>query len=136
MDMFQKMLKRNSSISAVLEKAQQNLKWNPVFDEINNTLARYRILKGGAGSGKSQDIAQDYIRKLSNPFYRGANLLCCRKVNESNEQSTFAELQRAIYLMFGEDWNKYWTVKTSPLYMECKITGNMIVFRGKRQQAA
>jgi len=130
MDMLQRLAKRQSGFSDVLLNAENNLKWNPVFDEVNKTIVRYRVLKGGAGSGKSQDIAQDYICKLSSPFYKGANLLCLRKVNEANEQSTFAELQRAIYLMFGDNWEKYWTVKTSPLYMECRITGNMVVFRG------
>ena len=45
--------------------------------------------------------AQDYIAKLSDPAYTGANLLVVRKIEETNRDSTFAELQAAIYRMFG-----------------------------------
>lgn len=39
--------------------------FNPVFRPVNEWHGRYRILKGSAGSGKSVNIAQDYIAKLS-----------------------------------------------------------------------
>ena len=48
--------------------------FNPVFRPVNEWRGRYRILKGSAGSGKSVKIAQDYIAKLSDPAYTGANL--------------------------------------------------------------
>ena len=70
---------------------------NPVFKPVNECKKRYRILKGSAGSGKSTNIALDYIKKLSDIRYKGANLLVVRKVDESNRDSTFAELQKAIY---------------------------------------
>ena len=76
------------------------LKWNKIFKPVNTCKKRYRVLKGSAGSGKSTDIAQDYIKKLSDKRYEGANLLVVRKVDESNRDSTFAELQSAIYTMF------------------------------------
>ena len=41
--------------------------FNPVFRPVNEWRGRYRILKGSAGSGKSVNIAQDYIAKLSDP---------------------------------------------------------------------
>ena len=47
---------------------------NSVFKEFNRTKCRYRIAMGSAGSGKSVDIAMDYILKLSDPKYKGANL--------------------------------------------------------------
>ena len=75
--------------------------FNPVFRPVNEWRGRYRILKGSAGSGKSVNIAQDYIAKLSDPAYTGANLLVVRKIEETNRDSTFAELQAAIYRMFG-----------------------------------
>lgn len=106
------------------------LKWNKVFKPVNECRKRYRILKGSAGSGKSVNIAQDYIRKLSDMKYKGANLLVVRKVDESNRDSTFAELQSAIYNMFGSEADKVWQVKQSPLSLECKKTGNRIIFRG------
>ena len=73
--------------------------FNPVFRPVNEWRGRYRILKGSAGSGKSVNIAQDYVAKLSDPAFRGANLLVVRKIEETNRDSTFAELQAAIYRM-------------------------------------
>lgn len=108
------------------------IKWNPIFKPVNECTKRYRVLKGSAGSGKSTDIAQDYIKKLCNPKYEGANLLVVRKVDESNRDSTFAELKAAIYRMFGEDYNKAWTIRESPFVLESKTTGNKIIFRGMK----
>lgn len=108
------------------------LKWNKIFKPVNICKKRYRVLKGSAGSGKSTDIAQDYIKKLSDKRYEGANLLVVRKVDESNRDSTFAELQSAIYTMFGEDSERVWKVTQSPLKLECLLTGNSIIFRGMK----
>lgn len=107
-----------------------SLKWNSVFKPVNECRKRYRILKGSAGSGKSTNIAQDYIKKLSDTRYKGANLLVVRKVDESNRDSTFAELQSAIYKMFGDQAERVWKVTQSPLKLECLLTGNSIIFRG------
>lgn len=105
-------------------------KWNPVFKPVNICRKRYRILKGSAGSGKSLDVAQDYIMKLSDMRYKGATLLVCRKIDDSNRDSTFAELQGAIFRLFGQAWPLFWKITTSPLSMKCKITGNKVIFRG------
>lgn len=64
--------------------------------------------------------------------YKGANLLVVRKVDESNRDSTFAELQSAIFTMFGESYDRVWKITQSPLSMECKVTGNRIIFRGMK----
>ena len=66
--------------------------FNPVFREANRTRCRYRILYGGAGSGKSYNVAQDFILKLSDERFRGANLLVIRRAEQSNRFSTYAEL--------------------------------------------
>ena len=58
--------------------------FNPVFRAANRSRARYRVLMGGAGSGKSRNLAQDYVLKLSDTRYRGANLLVCRRVDETH----------------------------------------------------
>ena len=105
-------------------------RFNPVFRQVNEWRGRYRILKGSAGSGKSVNIAQDYIAKLSDPIYAGANLLVVRKVEETNRDSTFAELQAAIYRMFGPYAGRFWKINLNPLALECKATGNRIIFRG------
>ena len=108
--------------------------FNPVFRPVNEWRGRYRILKGSAGSGKSVNIAQDYIAKLSDPAYTGANLVVVRKIEETNRDSTFAELQAAIYRMFGPYAERFWKVNLNPLSLECKITGNRIIFRGVKDQ--
>ena len=60
------------------------LQFNPAFKHINRSTHRYRVLKGSAGSGKSVNTAQDYILKLSDMRYKGANLLVVRKIDASN----------------------------------------------------
>ena len=57
--------------------------FNKSFKEANSTRKRYRAMKGSAGSGKSVNVAQDYILKLSDPKYKGANLLVVRKSESS-----------------------------------------------------
>ena len=108
------------------------LQWNKIFKPVNECRKRYRVLKGSAGSGKSTNIAQDYIKKSSDSRYKGANLLVVRKVDESNRDSTFAELQSAIYKMFGDQAERVWKVTQSPLKLECLLTGNSIIFRGMK----
>lgn len=110
-------------------------RWNRIFKPVNEFRGRYRALKGSAGSGKSTDIAQDYIKKLSDKRYEGANLLVVRKVDETNRDSTFAELQACIFRLFGEHYDKVWKISQSPLSMECKLTENRIIFRGMKDDA-
>lgn len=111
---------------------RKKIRWNPIFRPVNACTKRYRVLKGSAGSGKSQNIAQDYIKKLSDKRYTGANLLVVRKVDESNRDSTFAELQAAVFRLFGESYERVWKITQSPLSLECLLTGNRIIFRGMK----
>ena len=104
--------------------------FNKIFKPVNTCRKRYRVLKGSAGSGKSVNIAQDYIVKLMDERYTGANLLVVRKVEESNRDSTFAELQKAVLFICGNQYMRYWDIKTTPLQMTCKTTGNSSLFRG------
>jgi phage terminase large subunit len=113
---------------------RKKIKWNKVFKPVNETKKRYRVLKGSAGSGKSVNIAQDFIKKLSNERYKGANLLCVRKVDVSNRNSTFAELKSAIVRMFGSEYEKYWKVNESTMSMKCLATGNEVIFRGVQHE--
>lgn len=114
----------------VMKMTKNKVGFNRAFKPVNQTKKRYRALKGSAGSGKSVNIAQDYILKLSNPYYKGANLLCVRKVNETNRNSTFAELLGAINRMFGSKAGAYWKIIQSPLTIQSKVTGNAVIFRG------
>lgn len=109
--------------------------FNPHFKEFNNIKKRYRVAKGSAGSGKSVNIAQDFIFKLSDPKYKGANLLVVRKIGESNKDSTFAELTGAINRMFKGSVDRYWSIKTSPFTITSKVTGNSIIFRGMKDDS-
>ena len=69
--------------------------------------------------------------KLSDPFYKGANLLVLRKVDDTNRNSTFAELQSAIHRIFPSDSiDKCWKVTTNPLMIENIQTGSQVIFRG------
>ena len=103
------------------------IKFNSVFKEFNQTKCRYRLAKGSAGSGKSVDIAMDYILKLSDQKYKGANLLVVRQTEASHKDSTFAELIGAINRM---GLQAFWSYTTTPLSLTCKATGNGIIFRG------
>ena len=61
---------------------------------------------------------------------KGRNLVCIRKSDITNRDSTYAELTGAIYKMFGANADKYWTIKQSPLQLTYKANGNQIIFRG------
>lgn len=101
---------------------------NPCFREVDQSKKRYIIMKGSAGSGKSMDTAQHYILRLMND--PGRNLLCVRKSDVTNRDSTFAELQGAIFRMFAEQYKKYWYINSSNMIIECKSNHNQIIFRG------
>ena len=85
-------------------------------------------MKGSAGSGKSVDTAQNYILRLMQD--KGRNLVCIRKSDITNRDSTYAELTGAIYRMFGDKAKRYWNIKQSPLQLTCLSNGNQIIFRG------
>lgn len=101
---------------------------NPGFKEVDRSKKRYIVMKGSAGSGKSVDTAQHYIlRLMKDP---GRNLLCVRKSDVTNRDSTFAELQGALFRMFGDQYKKYWYINSSNMILECKANHNQIIFRG------
>lgn len=101
---------------------------NRSFRDADRSKCRYIVMKGSAGSGKSVDTAQHYIlRLMKDP---GRNLLCVRKSDVTNRDSTFAELQGAIFRMFGEKWKLYWYINSSNMLLECRANHNQIIFRG------
>ncbi|MDX8417910.1 PBSX family phage terminase large subunit [Absicoccus intestinalis] len=103
---------------------------NKIFKEPDQSKCRYVVMKGSAGSGKSVDTAQHYILRLMKD--KGRNLLCVRKVDVTNRDSTFAELQGAIFRMFGDKWERYWRINQSNMIMECRSNNNQIIFRGMK----
>lgn len=108
--------------------------FNSIFKACNQTHKRYRVMLGSAGSGKSVNVAQDYIIKLSDPHYKGCSLLVIRSAEATHYHSTYAELLSVIHkLGLGHIWD----CKTRPhLQMKCKVTGNSIVFRGCNDESA
>lgn len=101
---------------------------NACFRNADQSCKRYIVMKGSAGSGKSVDTAQHYILRLMQD--KGRNLLCIRKSDVTNRDSTFAELQSAIFRMFGEQYKKYWYINSSNMLLECKSNHNQVIFRG------
>ena len=104
------------------------VKANPCFKEVDMSRKRYIVMKGSAGSGKSVDAAQNYLLRLMQD--KGRNLVCIRKSDITNRDSTYAELAGAAYRMFGEQADQYWNIKQSPLSLTCRANGNQIIFRG------
>lgn len=104
------------------------VKANPIFREPDQSRLRYIVMKGSAGSGKSMDTAQHYLLRLMQD--KGRNLVCIRKSDITNRDSTYAELTGAVYRIFGDRAEKYWSIKQSPLQLTCRANGNQIIFRG------
>ena len=104
------------------------VKANPCFREVDRSQKRYIVMKGSAGSGKSVDTAQNYLLRLMQD--KGRNLICIRKSDITNRDSTYAELTGATYRMFGDQVDRYWNIKQSPLSLTCRANGNQIIFRG------
>ena len=103
------------------------VRFNSAYKAANKTQARYRVLLGSAGSGKSVNAAQDFILKLSSAEYAGCSLLVVRSAECTHMNSTFSELLGAINRMglLGQ-----WKISKAPLMMENLTTGNQIIFRG------
>ncbi|MEG2928955.1 MAG: PBSX family phage terminase large subunit [Oscillospiraceae bacterium] len=100
------------------------IKRNPIFEPLWASDKRYVVMLGSAGSGKSVDTAQFYITRVLSQ--KGRNLLCIRKVAQSNAVSTFNELKKAIYKM---GLASVFTFKLNPLQIDCS-NGNQILFGG------
>lgn len=105
-----------------------NVQANKAFKEVDASKKRYIVMKGSAGSGKSVDTAQHYILRLMKD--KGRNLICVRKSDVTNRNSTFAELQGAIFRMFGDNYKNYWYINSSDMILRCKANQNEIIFRG------
>lgn len=107
--------------------------FNKAFKEANESQHRYKLLLGSAGSGKSVNVAQDFILKLSRPEYAGCSLLVVRNTEVSHINSTFAELNGAIDRM---GLRPFWESRLQPLSLRNTVTGNHIIFRGANDAKA
>lgn len=108
----------------MVRKMEVNLQSNFIFKPIHKSKQRYIVMKGSAGSGKSVDTAQQYILRLM--AEKGRNLLCIRKSEVTNRDSTFSELIGAINRM---GVSNAWKSTTNPLMIKC-LNGNKVIFRG------
>lgn len=88
---------------------------------------RYRVVKGSRASKKSKTTALWFIYNMMKPEYRFANAVVFRKVYRTIKDSCFADLQWAIHRLKVE---YAWEIKTSPLELIFKPSGQKILFRG------
>ena len=115
---------------------QVNVPFNPVFREANENRARYRLFCGSAGSGKSFNTAQDFVIRLADPRFRGANLMVVRKTETSARTSAFAELCGAVRRVFGDRSGDLYRISESQMTLTARATGNSVIFRGVNGAAA
>ena len=104
--------------------------FNPAFREANASRARYRLFCGSAGSGKSFNAAQDFIIRLADPRFKGANLMVVRKTETSAKTSAFAELCGAVRRVFGDRWSEFYRISEAQMTLSALTTGNSVIFRG------
>ena len=99
--------------------------FNDAYLPLLHNKARYLVIYGGAGSGKSYFIAERYIHKLLDN--KKFNLLVVRAVGNTNRDSTFALFKQII-----SRWGlyKHFKVNESELRIKCLLNGNEIIFKG------
>lgn len=91
-----------------------------------NTINRFEIYWGGAGSGKSAFVAQKLSIQLST--MEGRNLLCLRKQAKDCRDSVFNEIRLTLKNLNLID---LWKVSTHPEpRMVNRVNGNTIAFSG------
>ena len=110
--------------------------FNPVFRDANKSRARYRLLCGSAGSGKSFNTAQDFMIRLADPRFKGANLMVVRKTETSARTSAFAEMCGAVKRVYGDRAGEFYRVSESQMTLTARETGNCVIFRGVSGAAA
>lgn len=111
---------------------------NACFKDFNRSTARYCIAYGGAGSGKSINVQQLLIARLSDPSNKGMNALVIRKDLDSHRDSTRAGLIKAIRTIYGDDSRRVWDwsdSRSGGLELVCRKTGNRVLFRGVLNEA-
>lgn len=97
------------------------MKLNKVFKQAKETNKRYRILYGGAGSGKSHYTAQETIlNMLSNGEY---SYLIVRKTGKSIRNSVFKLLTNIIS---NNDLSEYFIINKTEMSIQCKTGASLI----------
>lgn len=101
-----------------------DIKLNTAFKKAKESNKRYRVLYGGAGSGKSHYIAQETIlNMLSSGDYK---YLCVRKTGKSIRNSVF----RLLCDIISEyELNGYFSINKTEMAITCK-TGAILITSG------
>lgn len=105
---------------------------NRSYQDLMDCSARYMVLYGGAGSGKSYFVAQRYIIKL---LTDKMNLLVIRNTGKSNRDSTFALLKQIINSTKLKDKNDNSIdlssmIRVNTADMRIRFNQNEIIFAG------
>ena len=113
---------------------RRGISMNPAYKEINQSRARFLVFWGGAGSGKSVNIARLLVSRLTfGP--PGVHWLVVRKDKDANSDSTRAELVNAINAILGDQADDWWDVPASRLTLTNKRNGNSFIFRGVKDES-
>jgi phage terminase large subunit len=97
---------------------------NPEYIPLYNCQARYLVLKGGGGSGKSIFAGRKVLERVAENQYH--NFLVVRKVARTIRDSCFAQLKTQIYQYFNyEDFK----INKSDMSITHK-NGNKVLFAG------
>jgi phage terminase large subunit len=100
------------------------VKMNPIYRKAYKTKNRYRILYGGAGSGKSHFVAQETILNMLNNKHM--NYLVVRKVGKTLRNSVF----RLLTDLINEyDLNGYFNINKTEMSISC-LSGAKLITSG------
>lgn len=97
------------------------VKLNPAYKPATETKARYRILYGGAGSGKSHFVAQEtLLNMLSSSDY---SYLVVRKTGRTIRNSVFRLLTEMIS---DDNLSAYFTINKTEMTITCSSGSSLI----------
>jgi len=100
------------------------MQMNKVYKEALISDARYKVLYGGAGSGKSKVVAQKIVLDmLSDGRYK---ILCVRKTNKSIKESVFAEIKEVIS---ENDLDAFFKINKTNMSFTC-LNGARVITSG------
>lgn len=102
-----------------------DVKMNKAYLPIMQDKNRFKVIYGGAGSGKSHFVAQWLVLLCLKE--RGHRFLVCRKVARTLRYSVFA-LIRSIIADMG--LSRLFEVNKSDMTITCKVNGNQFIFLG------
>src|SRR5690625_1161667 len=97
---------------------------NPAFKKAKKSNARYRILYGGAGSGKSHYVAQETLLNMLSS--RNYSYLIVRKTGKSIRNSVFRLLAEMISEM---ELHSLFRINKTEMTITC-VTGSSLITSG------